>query len=207
MSTSPTAPELDAGGHRVPAAGTGRARAPWWAPLGLVCLFAAAYGQTLRFDLALDDHCLVIGNAFLWEQALYVAERSLYPALVGWCLFLAGGTHALVPRLARGVRRTRAVAWAMRAAWVGTFLAVTVVKVAAWRDEVTLWTAGAVLNPDSLEICLNLAPLAERQDRLAEAAGQWRRLANALPGHPGRQVLVQVRRPEAAGDRGAPGTP
>lgn len=119
-----------------------------------------------------------------WEQAVYVAERSLYPALVGWCLFLAAGFPALVRRVAGDARRTRVLRWAAGVACVGTFLAVTLGKVGAWRDDVTLWTAAAAANADSVEIRLNLASALAQSGNAAAASTAVREAAALEPGHP-----------------------
>lgn len=90
------------------------------------------------------------------EQALYVAERSLYPALIGWCLFLAVAGHAVRGAASGLLGRSRTLVRAMGSAVVGTFLVVTIVKAGAWRDNVTIWSAAVVAHPGSATIRTNL---------------------------------------------------
>jgi len=91
-----------------------------------------------------------------WEREIYASERALYPALVGWCLFLGVAFHALAPSPRRGPHRARTLVSALGGAVIGTFLLVTIVKAASWRDDVTLWTAAAAVDPDSVLARYNL---------------------------------------------------
>ncbi len=90
------------------------------------------------------------------KQAVYVAERSLYPALVGWCLFLGLGAHALRVAARGALGSSPALMRAAGGAVVGVFLAVTVLKVGTWRDDVTLWTAALTLDPGNVMVRMNL---------------------------------------------------
>ncbi len=103
------------------------------------------------------------------QHEIYVAERSLYPALVGWCLFVAVGIHAL-----RGVSKGypgqhRRLLITLGVAVGATFLVVTTVKVAAWRDDATLWTASTTMDPASAFAHYNLATGLACAGRLDEA--------------------------------------
>ncbi len=91
-----------------------------------------------------------------YEEVLQIAERSLYPALVGWCLLLALGAHALWMARRPGGARTRPLAWAVSCVVLGTFLVVTALKVGAWRDDVTLWKASLAAHPTSFLTRLSL---------------------------------------------------
>jgi superkiller protein 3 len=67
---------------------------------------------------------------------------------------------------------------------MGTLLAVTVVKVGAWRDDLSLWKASAAAHPDSTEIRLNLiAALAQAGD-VQGADAVLRETAAGLPEDP-----------------------
>ncbi len=90
-----------------------------------------------------------------WKEEIYASERSLYPALVGWCLLLAIGVHAIV-LASKDFRHRQSLAGALGVAVGGTFLLVTVVKAGAWRDDVTLWTAASATDPGSAFALSNL---------------------------------------------------
>jgi tetratricopeptide (TPR) repeat protein len=83
------------------------------------------------------------------KGTVHVAERSLYPALVGWCLFVAVGIHALSARRGNTGRGFRLIVRAGLAAALAVFLLVTPIKVSAWRDDLTLWTASVLADPDN----------------------------------------------------------
>lgn len=119
-----------------------------------------------------------------WEQGVYVAERSLYPALVGWCLFVAVGAYALWGATRSHLFRSPSLVRALGGAVVGTFLVVTAAKVGAWRDDVTLWTAALASHPGSLEARLNLAAALGQAGRLEEAETIAREAGAALPANP-----------------------
>ena len=86
------------------------------------------------------------------DGAVYVAERSLYPALVGWCLFLGIAGQRLCLGAKGALATSRALPRIVGGAVLGTFAVVTVLKVAAWRDDVTLWTAAAMSHPGNATI-------------------------------------------------------
>ncbi|HYB72580.1 MAG TPA: tetratricopeptide repeat protein [Candidatus Sulfotelmatobacter sp.] len=86
------------------------------------------------------------------EGAVYVTERSLYPALVGWCLFLGIAGQRLCLTARGPLVTSRALPRILAGAALGTFTVVTVLKVAAWRDNVTLWTAAAMSHPGNATI-------------------------------------------------------
>ena len=101
---------------------------------------------------------------------VYVVERALYPALMGWCLFLPVAIYAArgaLRRVAKG--RSRAPSIAFAGAVLGTLLLVTSVKAAAWRDYVSLWTATVVVHPGSAEARIALAAALAQEGRLVEA--------------------------------------
>lgn len=108
------------------------------------------------------------------EPYVHVAERSLYPALGGWCLLVALGVKRLMDggglRM-MGSARSRAVGIG---AVLGTLLLATFVKAAAWRNDVALLTATVDAVPDSpVARALLGRALAEQHDlRGAEAAAQ-----------------------------------
>ncbi len=119
-----------------------------------------------------------------WEQGVYVAERSLYPALVGWCLFVAVGAHALRAATRSRLFRSPALVRTLGGAVVVTFLLITFTKVGAWRNDVTLWTAALVSHPGSLEAHLNLATALAEAGRLGEAEAIVQETGAAVPAHP-----------------------
>ncbi len=91
-----------------------------------------------------------------YAEVIQAAERSLYPALVGWCLFLAISAHAVCVALRVDPGRSRALAMATSGVVIGVFLLVTAMKVGSWRDDVTLWKASLAANPSSFLTRLNL---------------------------------------------------
>lgn len=119
-----------------------------------------------------------------WEHAVYVAERSLYPALVGWCLFLAVGCHALWSRARRGLAPSPGFLGAAGAAAVGVLLVVTTSRAGAWRDDLTLWRTASISDPHSVVARYNVArSLARAGDRDgAQAAIQ--ETVTLFPGDP-----------------------
>ena len=119
-----------------------------------------------------------------WEQGVYVAERSLYPALVGWCLFVAAGVHGLVRAAERNAPRTRALVTGAAIAATGTLLVVTAVKVGAWRDDVTLWRTALAVRPGSLEVRLNLAGALAQAGALEAAEALVQETGATVPPHP-----------------------
>ena len=116
----------------VAAAGIRRPRAAWWGPLGLVCLVAAAYGQTLRFDLVLDDHFLVLSNAFLRGQAGWWAVLASPPSAYLGQMF--GADRMYRPLMAPVAALDRAV-WGMHPGLfhLSSALAHLVVVLLVWR--------------------------------------------------------------------------
>lgn len=115
-----------------------------------------------------------------WKDVVYVAERSLYPALAGWCLFVAVGAYALRGAGGGAVGRYRSTARVVGASVVGVFLVVTAVKVTAWRDDVTLWTSALLQDQGNAVIYMNLAlaltkagDLERAQDVLREAKARF----------------------------------
>ncbi len=119
-----------------------------------------------------------------WEHAVYVAERSLYPALGGWCLFLAVGGHALWSRARRGLAPSPRFLGAAGAAAVGVLLVVTASRAGAWRDDLTLWRTASISDPHSVVARYNVArSLARAGDRDgAQAAIQ--ETVTLFPGDP-----------------------
>jgi len=112
---------------------------------------------------------------------VYVVERSLYPALAGWCLFVAAGVHALWTAAERRLQRPRLLAKALGGAVGLTLLAATFLKVGAWRNDVTLWTASFLSNPDSVETRLHLASALAGAGDLAQAQALLRETAELFP--------------------------
>jgi tetratricopeptide (TPR) repeat protein len=115
---------------------------------------------------------------------VYVVERALYPALVGWCLFLCVGAHAGRAAFPRLPERSRVLWLGVGGAAAATLLVVTVVKVAAWRDDVTLWRATLASNPASPDAHIALAAALAEQGRLDEAAEAILEAARRFPADP-----------------------
>ena len=125
-----------------------------------------------------------------WEHAVYVAERSLYPALVGWCLFVATGLHALWSRAGSRPLRSAWLARSIGAAVVGTFLVVTAAKAGAWRDDRTLWRAAFISEPDSVVTRYNLARSLARAGDLEAAQAAVGEAATLFPADPHVAMLA-----------------
>lgn len=119
-----------------------------------------------------------------YVDVIQVAERSLYPALVGWCLFLALGAHTLHNALRPSGRQSSSLALTAGGLIVGTFLVVTAVKVEAWRDDVTLWRTSLLASPDSFLTRLNLGWALARAGRLQGAQAIVRESKERFPPDP-----------------------
>jgi cytochrome c-type biogenesis protein CcmH/NrfG len=91
------------------------------------------------------------------KGGVQVAERTLYPALVGWCLFLAVVAHAVSFAARSRWRLSPVVAKTLGGTVVALFVLVSTLKVGAWRDNVTLWTSAVEWSPGSVEARTKLA--------------------------------------------------
>ncbi len=100
---------------------------------------------------------------------VYVVERALYPALVGWCFFLVVGAHAARALVRRVPERAPAFWWAAGGTVLGTLLLISIAKVGSWRDDVTLWTATLVAQPQYVQPRIELGHALARAGRLPEA--------------------------------------
>ena len=117
-----------------------------------------------------------------WEHAVYVGERSLYPALVGWGLFLAVGGHALWLQAGRRLAPSAALLRAMGGAAAGVLLVVTAAKAGAWRDDLTLWRTALVSDPTSIVARYNVARSLVRAGHLEGAQAAIQETVTLFPG-------------------------
>ena len=152
----------------------------------------------------------------------------IHQALVGWCLFVAVGVHAFWVRFGERLGGSRALLGVMGGTEVGTFFVVTTLKVAAWRDDVTLWSQtrrdspdvareyfprAALLEPHSPdrpwllgEWLATEGQLESEKGQSTEAATLWRGLAAPVPADVHRGVaLAQLQRLEAVAAGGGHG--
>ncbi len=119
------------------------------------------------------------------KQVVHVAERSLYPALVGWCLLGAVGVYAL--RGAEGGPRRaslRAQQWALAVPILATLLLVTIAKAGVWQNDVALWTASAITDPESVVARTNLISSLARTGNLEAARASLRDATALFPTDP-----------------------
>lgn len=136
-----------------------------------------------------------------WKHEVQVAERYLYPSLVGWCLFLAVGLHGLRVALDTRSRRFRCLGTAMAGLVLGTFLVVTAAKVGAWRDDVMLWTAASAADPGSASARANLVLALAQAGDLEGAKAIAREASARFPADP-RVTFAMASLAEMQGDRG-----
>ena len=118
------------------------------------------------------------------EKTIHVAERSLYPSLAGWCLFLVVGLHALGVATRGGPQRYRVPQKVIGVAVLATFLAITFVKAGAWRNDVTLWTAALAWAPNSPVLQANLSTALAEAGDLEGTQGVAREAAARFPADP-----------------------
>ena len=119
-----------------------------------------------------------------WKDVVNVAERSLYPALAGWCLLVAVGVHALRAAAGDAAERVRRTARLAGAGVLVVFLVVTAVKVTAWRDDVTLWTSALLWDPGPVAVHTNLAIALARAGDLQKAQAVLREAGSRFPQDP-----------------------
>ncbi|HEY7678713.1 MAG TPA: tetratricopeptide repeat protein [Candidatus Methylomirabilis sp.] len=138
---------------------------------------------------------------------VYVVERALYPALVGWCCFLAVGAHAAHGVLRRNFPGRAPAFWPiLGGAVLGGLLLSTTAKVGSWRDDVTLWTATLAAQPQYVQPRIELAQALVRAGRLPEARAAVEEAialspSNAFAAHVRGQIAELEGRPrDALGD-------
>jgi tetratricopeptide (TPR) repeat protein len=131
---------------------------------------------------------------------VYVVERALYPALVGWCLFLGVGACAAGKAARRVLVRARPFWPIVASAVLGTFLLTSVAKVGSWRDDVTLWTATLAAQPDHVEPRVELGYALIQDGRLDEAQAIVQEALTLSPAN-AYAVYLRGRIAELKGDR------
>ncbi len=119
-----------------------------------------------------------------WRDVVNVAERSLYPALAGWCLLVAVGVHALGAAAGNAAERVRRTARLAGAGVLTVFLIVTAVKVTAWRDDVTLWTSALLWDSGHVGMHMNLAIALAKAGDLEKAQTVLREAGAHFPQDP-----------------------
>jgi len=117
---------------------------------------------------------------------VYVAERALYPALVGWCLFVGVALQRAFPMVRREFARHRVLSLpaTLGAGVVTILLVVTAAKAGARRDDVTLWTATPVAHPGSAGARIALAAALVQEGRLEEARAVIQEATRLVPTDP-----------------------
>ncbi len=167
----------------------------WPVPLGLAVILLVGVGllwlsrhhPVPAFALGWAAFALAPAANFLpiyWEREIYVAERSLYPALPGWCLFVAVGVHTLLGGATGGTPGSRRRMRLATVAAIGLLSVVTSVKVGAWHDDLTLWRAAFVAHPGHLEVRLNMAAALAQAGDLDGADAVVKDTMTMAPGHP-----------------------